>query len=341
MSTEQILKKDQSNSAELLVRVNNLSVEFRSLTGNVQAVDGIDFSLHQSETIAILGESGSGKSTIALALMGLLPKPNGHINGGSIMFQGKDLVRIKESERRKLRGEQMSMIFQDPSSALNPVYSVGFQISEVLRVHRNMSRKQRKKTVIELMELVSIPDAKNRINDYPHQFSGGMQQRVIIAMALALKPKVLIADEPTTALDVTVQAQIMNLLKDLQRTEKMGLVFISHDLGVVANYADRVAVMYAGQIVETGHVEDVFSNPAHPYTVGLMESLPTLNTDVSRLIPIKGSPPNLLALPKGCSFHPRCPIAKDICKQERPELKEVTKERGSACHFYKEVLNHA
>ncbi|MGM8366368.1 ABC transporter ATP-binding protein [Virgibacillus sp. W0181] len=340
MVAEKLLQKEQPNSTAPLVNVENLSVEFRSKTGNVQAVDGVNFSIHQSETLAILGESGSGKSTVALALMGLLPKPNGHVNRGAIYFQGRNLVDLEESERRKMRGEKMSMVFQDPLSALNPVYTVGFQIGEVLRVHRRMSRSKIKKAVVELMEQVKIPDAKSRIKDYPHQFSGGMQQRVIIAMALALQPKVLIADEPTTALDVTVQAQIMQLLKELQRTEKMGLVLISHDLGVVANHADRVAVMYAGHLVETGKVEEVFRNPAHPYTVGLMESLPTLNKNTSRLVPIKGSPPNLLTPPKGCPFHPRCPIAKDICRQELPELTEVASGRESACHFYKEVLQH-
>lgn len=337
MGTEQLLEKPNSN--EPLVKVEDLSVEFRSKTGNVQAVDGVNFSLYQSETLAILGESGSGKSTVALALMGLLPKPNGHINGGNIYFQGKDLVDLGEHERRKMRGEKMSMVFQDPLSALNPVYTVGFQIGEVLRIHRRMSGSKLRQAVVQLMEQVRIPDAKNRVKDYPHQFSGGMQQRVVIAMALALQPKVLIADEPTTALDVTVQAQIMQLLNELQRTEKMGLVLISHDLGVVANNADRVAVMYAGHMMETGKVEDVFRNPAHPYTVGLMESLPTLNKNASRLVPIKGSPPNLLTPPKGCAFHQRCPIAKDICSQEMPELVKVEKDRESACHFYKEVLH--
>ena len=340
MGTKQVLDRKQSNAIKPLVEVRDLSVEFRSKTGNVKAVKGVNFSLHQSETLAILGESGSGKSTVALAMMGLLPKPNGHIDGGNIYFQGKDLVRLRESERRRLRGSQMSMIFQDPLSALNPVYTVGFQIGEVLRVHKRMSRSKIKNAVIELMEQVRIPDARKRFNDYPHQFSGGMQQRIMIAIALALEPKVLIADEPTTALDVTVQAQIMNLLKELQKTEKMGLVLISHDLGVVANNADRVAVMYAGNMVETGKVEEVFQNPAHPYTVGLMESLPSLNKNTDRLIPIKGSPPNLLTPPKGCAFHPRCPLARDKCKSVVPGLKKVSEGRESACHFYEEVLNN-
>lgn len=340
MGVDQVLDRRQPNTIEPLLEVRDLSVAFRSKTGNVTVVKDVNFSLQPSETLAILGESGSGKSTVALALMGLLPKPNGRISGGSIYFQGKDLVRLGESERRKLRGSQMSMIFQDPLSALNPVYTVGYQIGEVLRIHRRMSRDKIKNAVIELMEQVHIPDARKRYNNYPHQFSGGMQQRIMIAMALALEPKVLIADEPTTALDVTVQAQIMYLLKELQKTKKMGLILISHDLGVVANHADRIAVMYAGHMVETGKVEDVFRNPAHPYTVGLMESLPTLHKHSTRLSPIKGSPPNILTPPKGCAFHPRCPIAKDRCKDDTPLLNKVAEGRDSACHFYEEVLDN-
>lgn len=334
METEQM----QKNSKEILLTVQNLSVEFISEKGNVQAVNEANFSLHKSETLAILGESGSGKSTIALALMGLLPKPNSHINKGSIKFKGKDLVRMKDFERRKLRGAQMSMIFQDPLSALNPVYTIGFQIGEILRAHKRMSRKQVKTKVIDLMKKVKIPDAEKRINDYPHQFSGGMQQRIIIAIALALEPQFIIADEPTTALDVTVQNQIMLLLKDLQYKEKMGLIFISHDIGVVANYADRVAVMYAGHIVETGPVEEVLKNPAHPYTQGLINSLPTIGLEPTRLVPIEGSPPNMLNPQSGCPFRSRCPIAREVCKEKIPELKNVRNERKSACHFFEEVL---
>lgn len=339
MDTEQSSEITKDSSKEVLVTVRDLSVEFISESGNVQAVNEVNFSLHKSETLAILGESGSGKSTVALALMGLLPQPNSRINKGSIEFKNKDLVRVTNAERRKLRGAQMSMIFQDPLSALNPVFTVGFQIGEILRAHRSMPRKQIKMNVIDLMKKVKIPDAESRIKDYPHQFSGGMQQRIIIAIALALEPQFLIADEPTTALDVTVQNQIMHLLKDLQHTEKMGLVFISHDIGVVANYADRVAVMYAGHVVETGPVEEVLKNPAHPYTLGLVNSLPTIGSETTRLIPIKGSPPNMLDPPSGCPFHPRCPIAREICKVEMPELRNVKKERKSACHFYEEVLN--
>jgi len=339
MNSVQFSETKEENSIETLVTVRDLSVEFLSEKGNVQAVNEINFSLHTSETLAILGESGSGKSTVALALMGLLPKPNSRINKGSINFKGKDLVRVKESERRKLRGAQMSMVFQDPLSALNPVFTVGFQIGEVLRTHKRISRNQVKKEVISLMRKVKIPDAEKRIKDYPHQFSGGMQQRIIIAIALALEPKFLIADEPTTALDVTVQNQIMHLLKDLQNTEEMGLVFISHDIGVVANYADKVAVMYAGHLIETGPVKEVLKNPAHPYTLGLINSLPTISSEPNRLAPIKGSPPNMLNPPTGCPFHPRCPIAKEICKTEMPELTNIRNARKSACHFYEEVLD--
>src|SRR5699024_10824977 len=339
MNSVQFSETKEENSIETLVTVRDLSVEFLSEKGNVQAVNEINFSLHTSETLAILGESGSGKSTVALALMGLLPKPNSRINKGSINFKGKDLVRVKESERRKLRGAQMSMVFQDPLSALNPVFTVGFQIGEVLRTHKRISRNQVKKEVISLMRKVKIPDAEKRIKDYPHQFSGGMQQRIIIAIALALEPKFLIADEPTTALDVTVQNQIMHLLKDLQNTEEMGLVFISHDIGVVANYADKVAVMYAGHLIETGPVKEVLKNRAHPYTLGLISSLPTISSEPNRLAPINGSPPNMLNPPTGCPFHPRCPIAKEICKTEMPELTNIRNARKSACHFYEEVLD--
>lgn len=335
METKQALTK------EVLIKVCNLSVNYLSNKESVRVVNKVNFSLHQSETLAILGESGSGKSTVALALMGLLPRSNAQISSGKVEFKGRDIIQLSDSERRKIRGAQMSMIFQDPLSALNPVFTVGFQIGEILRTHKKMPRKEVKKNVIELMEKVKIPDARNRVNDYPHQFSGGMQQRVIIAIALALQPQFLIADEPTTALDVTVQAQIMDILKELQHAEKMGMVFISHDIGVVANYADRVAVMYAGHIVETGPVKEVLSNPAHPYTLGLINSLPTIGLESNRLTPIEGSPPSLHELPQGCPFYARCPMAKDICKNKKPELINLNEERESACHFYKEVLHNA
>lgn len=341
MAYEQTMfKTSKSRNVDPLINVRNLSVEFHTNAGTVRAVNEISLELQQSESLAILGESGSGKSTAAKAIMGLLPKPAGHIVGGEIYFQGQNLLKAKESVRRTMRGTQMSIIFQDPLSALNPVFTVGFQIGEAIRYHKSLPRKQVKKAVVELMERVKIPDARNRINNYPHQFSGGMQQRVMIAMALALNPKVIIADEPTTALDVTVQAQIMHLLEELKEEENMGLILISHDLGVVANYVDSVAVMYAGRIVEKGKVEEVFRNPAHPYTLGLMNSIPAVNKDNTRLTPIKGAPPNLINLSQGCPFQPRCPFSQDICKKENPTLNEVTQGRKSACHFSKGVLNN-
>ncbi|GIN74847.1 ABC transporter ATP-binding protein [Bacillus sp. J14TS2] len=341
MAYEQTMfKTSESRNVDPLINVRNLSVEFHTNAGTVRAVNEISLELRQSESLAILGESGSGKSTAAKAIMGLLPKPAGHIVGGEIFFQGQNLLKAKESVRRTMRGTQMSIIFQDPLSALNPVFTVGFQIGEAIRYHKSLPRKQVKRAVVELMERVKIPDARNRINNYPHQFSGGMQQRVMIAMALALNPKVIIADEPTTALDVTVQAQIMHLLEELKVEENMGLILISHDLGVVANYVDSVAVMYAGRIVEKGKVEEVFRNPAHPYTLGLMNSIPAVNKDSTRLTPIKGAPPNLINLSQGCPFQPRCPFSQDICKNENPTLTEVTQGRKSACHFSKGVLNN-
>jgi oligopeptide transport system ATP-binding protein len=324
-----------------LLRVRDLAVEFRARVGLVKAVDGVSLSLRESETLAVLGESGSGKSVTALAIMGLVAKPAGRITRGEILFRGQDLARTPEEELQKVRGARISMIFQDPLSSLNPVLTVGYQIGEVLRHHRRASRREAKAKAVELMERVRIPDANRRVNDYPHQFSGGMRQRVMIAMALALDPEILIADEPTTALDVTVQKQIMDLLKDIQEQEKMGLVLITHDVGVVADVADRVAVMYAGRIVETGGIREVYDRPAHPYTLGLMRSVPAIDQKASRLVPIEGSPPDLLSVPPGCSFHPRCPFARERCERDDPPLREMLPGRRSACHYAEEVLDTA
>jgi oligopeptide transport system ATP-binding protein len=329
------------DAGEPLLRVRGLAVEFRTRAGLVKAVDGVSFSLRESETLAVLGESGSGKSVTALAIMGLVPKPAGRITRGEILFRGQDLARTPEEELQKVRGARIAMIFQDPLSSLNPVLTVGYQIGEVLRHHRRVSRREAKAKAVELMERVRIPDAKRRVNAYPHQFSGGMRQRVMIAMALALDPEILIADEPTTALDVTVQKQIMDLLEDLQEREKMGLVLITHDVGVVADVADRVAVMYAGRVVETGGIREVYDRPAHPYTLGLMRSVPAINRKTSRLVPIDGSPPDLLNVPPGCSFHPRCPFARERCERDDPPLREVLPARRSACHYAEEVLDTA
>ncbi|WP_153813260.1 ABC transporter ATP-binding protein [Streptomyces sp. SUK 48] len=323
----------------MLLEVRDLHVEFRTRDGIARAVNGVSYAVDEGETLAVLGESGSGKSVTAQAVMGILDMPPGRITGGEILFQGRDLLRMKEEERRELRGARMAMIFQDALSALNPVLSVGDQLGELFVVHRGMSRKAARAEAVELMERVRIPGAAQRVRDYPHQFSGGMRQRIMIAMALALEPALVIADEPTTALDVTVQAQVMDLLAELQREYRMGLVLITHDLGVVADVADRIAVMYAGRIVESAPVHDIYKAPAHPYTRGLLDSIPRLDLKGQALYAIKGLPPNLTRVPPGCSFHPRCPMARDVCRAEVPPLYEVSEVRGSACHFWRECLD--
>ncbi|HEX6445882.1 MAG TPA: ABC transporter ATP-binding protein [Streptosporangiales bacterium] len=323
-----------------LLEVNDLHVEFRMRDHTVHANNGVFYHVNAGEALAILGESGSGKSVSAQAVMGLIDSPPGVISSGEIKFNGTDLLKLPEDQRRKVRGNNIAMIFQDALSALNPVMTVGDQIGEMFRVHRGMSRHEATKRAVELMERVRIPAAKSRVRDFPHQFSGGMRQRVMIAMALSLEPDVLIADEPTTALDVTVQAQIMKLLADLQRESNMGLILITHDLGVVADVADRIVVMYAGKIVETADVFDLYATPAHPYTEGLLASIPRLDQKGEQLTPIPGAPPNLAAVPPGCSFHPRCPRARDVCSTDVPELYEVSAGRRSACHFWEEVIAH-
>ncbi|MGW2571372.1 ABC transporter ATP-binding protein [Streptomyces sp. NPDC001537] len=326
----------------MLLEVRDLHVEFRTRDGVAKAVNGVDYAVDAGETLAVLGESGSGKSVTAQAVMGILDMPPGRITGGEILFQGQDLLKLKEDERRKVRGAEMAMIFQDALSSLNPVLSVGDQLGEMFVVHRGMSRKDARAKAVELMERVRIPAARERVKDYPHQFSGGMRQRIMIAMALALEPALIIADEPTTALDVTVQAQVMDLLAELQREYHMGLILITHDLGVVADVADRIAVMYAGRIVETAPVHDIYKVPAHPYTKGLLESIPRLDQKGRELYAIKGLPPNLMHIPPGCAFHPRCPMAQDVCRTDEPPLYEVNGEepaRRSACHFWRECMN--
>ncbi|CAL9463175.1 MULTISPECIES: ABC transporter ATP-binding protein [Streptomyces] len=322
----------------MLLEVRDLRVEFRTRDGVARAVDGVGYAVDAGETLAVLGESGSGKSVTAQAVMGILDTPPGRITGGRVLFQGRDLLTLKERERRRIRGAQMAMIFQDALSALNPVLTVGDQLGEMFVVHRGMSRKDARARAVELMERVRIPAAAQRVRDYPHQFSGGMRQRIMIAMALALRPALVIADEPTTALDVTVQAQVMDLLAELRREYRMGLILITHDLGVVADVADRIAVMYAGRIVESAPVHDLYRAPAHPYTRGLLDSVPRLDRKGRELYAIKGMPPNLMRVPPGCSFHPRCPMAQDVCRTDEPPLYEVPGGRGSACHFWRECL---
>ena len=326
-------------AGERLLEVDDLHVEFRTPGGVVRAVNGVSYTLDAGETLAILGESGSGKSVSAQAIMGILDSPPGFVTGGEIRYRGQDLLRLDAAAQRALRGEQIAMVFQDALSALNPVFTVGHQIAEMFRAHRGTSRREARARAAELMDRVRIPNARGRLDDYPHQFSGGMRQRVMIAMALALDPSVLIADEPTTALDVTVQAQIMDLLQDLQAQAGTGLILITHDLGVVGEVADRVAVMYAGRIVETGSIHDVFRAPAHPYTVGLMQSVPRVDQRGQALTPIEGAPPSLTRIPSGCPFHPRCPRRRpEPCETVVPPLADVRPGRASACHFAEEVL---
>ncbi|MFB7306057.1 ABC transporter ATP-binding protein [Streptomyces sp. NPDC056192] len=329
-----------------LLEVRDLHVEFHTRDGVVKAVNGVNYSVNAGETLAVLGESGSGKSVTAQAIMGILDMPPGKIPQGEILFRGQDMLKMSYEERRQIRGQKIAMIFQDALSSLNPVLTVGYQLGEMFRVHQGLSKKEAQAKAIDLMDQVKIPAARARVSDYPHQFSGGMRQRIMIAMALALEPDLIIADEPTTALDVTVQAQVMDLLAELQREYNMGLILITHDLGVVADVADKIAVMYAGRIVETSPVHEIYKRPAHPYTKGLLESIPRLDQKGQELFAIKGLPPNLLRVPAGCAFNPRCTMAQDICRTDIPALRPVTEQdgtelvgRGSACHFWKETIH--
>ena len=320
-----------------LLAVRDLRVEFRTGRRRVHAVNGVGFHVDAGETLAILGESGSGKSVTFDAILGILESPPGFVTGGRILHRGQDLLTMPRAEAGRIRGQKITMIFQDAITSLNPGLSVGYQIGEALRVHRGASRAEARRRAIELMERVRIPAAARRVDDYPHQFSGGMNQRVMIAMALALDPEVLIADEPTTALDVTVQAQIMRLLLDLQAETGMAIVLITHDIGLVAEAAEQVAVMYAGRVVESGPVAEIFARPAHPYTIGLMTSIPRLDHKDRRLQPIGGAPPVMTHIPTGCAFHPRCRWRQEPCAAEIPPLHQAAPGHVSACHFFREV----
>ena len=325
---------------ESLLRVENLSTYFYSRGGTVKAVDNISFDVAEGETVGIVGESGCGKSATVLSIMRLIPNPPGRIVHGDILFQGNegnppvDLRTVSESEMQEIRGNLVSMVFQDPMTSLNPVLTIGWQLREPLQLHLGLNKKEAEDRSIELLELVNIPSPAQRLNDYPHQFSGGMRQRVMIAMAIACNPKLLIADEPTTALDVTIQAQILELMLKLQDELNMSVVIITHDLGVVGEICDRVLVMYAGQIIESGSVDDLLNDPKHPYTHGLLQSVPKLGPTVKeRMEPIHGVPPNLVALPPGCRFAPRCSKKFDKCNDE-PILKEVGQNHECACWLY-------
>ena len=320
--------------AEKLLEVKDLKMYFHTRDGVVKAVDGVSYDLEPGQTLGVVGESGSGKSVTALTMMKLIPMPPGKVEGGDVLFRGKSLIDMKEDDIRKIRGNDIAMIFQDPMTSLNPVYRIGHQISEAIILHKGLSKSQAMQRSVELLELVGIPQAKARLRDYPHQFSGGMRQRVMIAMALSCDPAILIADEPTTALDVTIQAQILELMEELQERTGTAIIMITHDLGVVADMADRILVMYAGRMVEFGTTDEVFYRPSHPYTWGLMDSIPRHDVDEKEaLCPIKGQPPSLVNVPSGCAFHPRCPYAKEICRTTEPQVRTIEGQHTAACHF--------
>ncbi|MFP6705065.1 MAG: ABC transporter ATP-binding protein [Alphaproteobacteria bacterium] len=315
-----------------LLEIENLQVQFFTSEGTVRAVDGITYHVEPGETVAIVGESGSGKSVSALSILRLIPNPPGKIMDGTVKFNGVDLLQLDDHDIRQVRGRDIAMVFQEPMTSLNPVLSVGRQVTETLLRHTNMSQKEANERALELLVQVGISDPDRRLTQYPHHLSGGMRQRVMIAMALACNPKLIIADEPTTALDVTIQAQILELMKQLSKRLGVAQLIITHNLGVVARYADRVNVMYAGRIVEMGYARDIYHNPRHPYTLGLLASVPRLDQPRgTKLIPIEGQPPDLAALDDGCAFRPRCRFATDRCAHEIPELETVAGEHRSAC----------
>lgn len=315
-----------------LLEVKDLETQFFTQDGVVRAVNGISYSLNEGETLGIVGESGSGKSVGVMSLIRLIPSPPGKIVGGQVLFDGQDLLKLNDDEIRSIRGNKIAMIFQDPMTSLNPVLTIGRQIGEALELHLGMDKNQARDRTVELLELVGIPSARDRLNNYPHQFSGGMRQRVMIAMGLSCNPQLLIADEPTTALDVTIQAQIVDLVKRLRDEIGMAIIWITHDLGVVAGLADRVIVMYAGCIVEEASVKELYQSPRHPYTLGLLGSLPRLDAErPEKLHSIEGLPPDLVNYPKGCPFYVRCNYRVDICAQENPELKTVGVGHKAAC----------
>ncbi|MEZ4742439.1 MAG: ABC transporter ATP-binding protein [Bdellovibrionota bacterium] len=315
----------------MLLSVDNLTTNFSTDRGEVTAVDSVSFSIAKGQTVGLVGESGSGKSVTSLSIMRLIQSPPGKIVNGSVHFEGQDLVRCSEKQMRTLRGNSISMIFQEPMTSLNPVFTIGNQISEVFRIHQGLSKKEALQESIRMLDLVKIPAAKKRIHEYPHQLSGGMRQRIMIAIALACKPKLLIADEPTTALDVTIQAQILDLMAELQEELGMAILMITHDLGVVAEVCDYVLVMYAGRIVEQAPVKDIFTNPQHPYTIGLLNSIPKLGKKVELLPTIAGTVPSLAELGSGCHFYGRCSEALNKCEQNNPPMLEYGKSHCAAC----------
>ena len=306
-----------------LLEVKDLRTEFHTQDGVVHAVNGVSFSVDEGETLGLVGESGCGKSVFVLSVMRLIPQPPGQIVGGEVLFQGRDLLKVDDEEIRSVRGNKIAMVFQDPMTSLNPVLTIGTQISEALELHLGMTKEQARKRSAELLKMVGIPEAETRLDDYPHQFSGGMRQRVMIAMALSCSPQLLIADEPTTALDVTIQAQITDIVKRLKRELGMAIIWITHDLGVIAGLADRIKVMYAGFVIESANVKEIFANPSHPYTLGLLASIPRLDAArKSKLTPIEGLPPDLITMPTGCPFYARCRFRTEKCLAENPPLND-------------------
>jgi oligopeptide/dipeptide ABC transporter ATP-binding protein len=330
------MQLDRENSP--LLQVENLKTYFFLRRGTVRAVDGVSFQVCEGESVAIVGESGSGKTVTSLSIMGLVPRP-GQVVAGTVMFRGQNLLDLRKRELGRLRGRQMAMIFQNPTSSLNPVFTIGRQLTETVRVHLGLGERAARERAVDMLERVGIPEAAQRLRQFPHQFSGGMIQRMMIAMALSCGPSLLIADEPTTALDVTIQAQIVELVHELKQDLSMAILWITHDLGVVASLADRVLVMYAGRIVEMGPVEAIYGKPRHPYTVGLLGSIPLLTAPVTdTLSTIEGAPPDLVHVPPGCAFAPRCAMAQDHCRQELPPLHAAgAPEHSSACWRWQEV----
>jgi len=327
-----------SGSADqVILEVDNLKTYFKTDDGLVKAVDGVDFTLHKGETLGIVGESGSGKSVTNLSIMRLIPSPPGKIMDGTVKLDGVDILKLNDEALRKVRGNRISMIFQDPMTALNPFLKISTQLIETIMLHQEMDKEQARARAIEMLQMVGIPAPERRVDAYPHQFSGGMRQRVMIAMALSCNPEILIADEPTTALDVTIQAQILDLMNDLSDKLGTAVIMITHDLGVVAGMCDNVCVMYAGRIVEQAPVDDLFKDPKHPYTVGLIHSVPRLDKKgVAKLYSIDGQPPNLIDLPECCPFYPRCEKAMDICKTTYPKKTAVAENRMVRCWLYEE-----
>ncbi|WP_455138614.1 ABC transporter ATP-binding protein [Thermophilibacter sp.] len=328
------LKNQPVPEGSHLLEVDDLKMYFHTKDGVVKAVDGVSYTLDRGETLGVVGESGSGKSVTHMTIMGLIDMPPGKIEGGDVRYRGHSLLQMSEREMQQIRGNDIAMIFQDPMTSLNPVYTIGRQLGEGLRLHRGYTKQQATERAIELLDMVGIPNPEQRVKDYPHQFSGGMRQRVMIAMALACDPDILIADEPTTALDVTIQAQIIELMKQMQEQNGNAIVMITHDLGVVADVADKIMVMYAGHPVEFGTADEIFYHPIHPYTWGLVRSIPEQVIDEKKpLTPIKGNPPSLVNLPSGCPFSPRCPYATERCRIEMPERYVTETGHYSRCHF--------